>query len=220
LRRVGAELAAVFLLLLAIVWRVGAWIAPDAEGAVGTLLGVAAGAIVLLSWWRRGATLDALGMAPKRFGAGLASAATVSVLGAVALAVAGIALGTASFGAERFAWMEQYFPGLLAQQILLQDFFAPGVRSLAARQPPRRRTATTVAVATALFALLHAPNLPLMAGVTLAGAFWTAHFLAHRNLLAVVLSHLLLGSAAMASLGPGPLGNLRVGPGALALLAR
>jgi membrane protease YdiL (CAAX protease family) len=77
-----------------------------------------------------------------------------------------------------------------------------------------------VAVATALFALLHAPNLPLMAGVTLAGAFWTAHFLAHRNLLAVVLSHLLLGSAAMASLGPGPLGNLRVGPGALALLVR
>ena len=48
MRRVGAELAAVFLLLLAIVWRVGAWIAPDAEGVVGTLLGVAAGAIVLL----------------------------------------------------------------------------------------------------------------------------------------------------------------------------
>lgn len=218
--RVGAELAAVFLLLLAIVWRVGARIAPGAEGTVGTLLGVAAAAIVLLSWRRRAATLDALGMTPARFGAGLASALLVSALGGLALGIAGLALGTASFGASRFEWMAQYLPGLLAQQVLLQDFFAPGVRSLAAAQPPQRQRVTTVAVATGLFALLHAPNLPLMAGVTLAGAFWTAHFLVHRNLLAVVLSHLLLGSAAMASLGPGPLGNLRVGPGALALLAR
>lgn len=216
--RTGAELAAVFLLLLAIVWRAGAWIAPGAEGAVGTLFGVGAGAIVLLSWRRRGATLDSLGMAPARFGAGLPSALLVSALGALALVAAGVALGTASFGASRFEWMARYLPGLLAQQVLLQDFFAPGVRSLAAAGPPARQRATTVAVATALFAALHAPNVALMAGVALAGAFWTAHFLAHRNLFAVVLSHLLLGSAAMASLGPGPLGNLRVGPGALALL--
>lgn len=218
--RVGAELAAVFLLLLAIVWRAGAWIAPSAQGAIGTLIGVAAGAIVLLSWRRRGATLDALGLAPARLGAGLPGALLVSLLGAAALVLAGVALGTASFDAARFEWLAQYLPGLFAQQILLQDFFAPGVRTLAAAQSPRRRDVTTVVVATALFALLHAPNLALMVGVSLTGAFWTAHFLAHRNLFAVVLSHLLLGSAAMASLGPGPLGNLRVGPGALALLSR
>jgi hypothetical protein len=219
LTRTGAELAAVFLLLLAILWRAGAWLAPGAAGTVGTLCGVSAAAIVLTSWWQRGATLDALGMAPARACEGLSSALLVSVLGAVVLGITGLALGTASFGASRFEWMMQYLPGLLAQQVLLQDFFVPGVRSLAASQPPRRQSITTVAVATGLFALLHAPNLPLMAGVTLAGAFWTSHFLVHRNLFAVVLSHLLLGSAAMASLGPGPLGNLRVGAGALALLS-
>jgi hypothetical protein len=218
--RVGAELASVFLLLLAIVWRAGAWISPSALDSVGTLLGVVAGAIVLLSWGRRGVTLDVLGLAPRRFGAGLASALRVSGIGAIALIAAGVALGTASFDPARFEWLLRYLPGLFAQQILLQDFFAPGVRSLAASQPPRRRNVTTVIVATGLFAALHAPNLALMAGVSVAGAFWTAHFLAHRNLFAVVLSHLLLGTAAMVSLGPGPLGNLRVGPGALALLVR
>ena len=57
-----------------------------------------------------------------------------------------------------------------------------------------------------------------MVGVAPAGAFWVGHFLAHRNLLAVFGSHLVLGVAAMASLGPGPMLNLRVGPGALSLL--
>jgi hypothetical protein len=36
----------------------------------------------------------------------------------------------------------------------------------------------------------------------------------------VLASHLLLGAAAMASLGPGPLWNLRVGRGALELMTR
>ena len=41
--RVGAELAAVFLLLLAIVWRVGARIAPGADGLISATRGIVLG---------------------------------------------------------------------------------------------------------------------------------------------------------------------------------
>ena len=42
----------------------------------------------------------------------------------------------------------------------------------------------------------------------------------HRNLVAVLVSHFVLGATAMAALGPGPMLKLRVGPGALELLLR
>ena len=51
-----------------------------------------------------------------------------------------------------------------------------------------------------------------MLGVLPAGALWATHFLRHRNLPALVLSHALLGIVAMSAVGPGPLLDLRVGP--------
>jgi len=220
LRADGVELGAVFVLLLALVWRAGEWVAPGAAGTLNLLLGVCAAALVLHAWRRTGVTLAALGLARDRLGAGVASAALVSLAGAAALAAAGAALGSLSFGADRFGWLADYLPGIAAQQLLLQGFFAPGIRRLAAPRAGAQRDRVTIAVATAAFVALHAPNPALMLGVALAGAFWIAHFLAHRNLLAVLGSHLVLGVAAMAALGPGPMLNLRVGPGALALLGR
>ncbi|RIL06588.1 MAG: hypothetical protein DCC71_06305, partial [Proteobacteria bacterium] len=147
-------------------------------------------------------------------------AALVSGAGAALLVALGLAHGSASLAAPRFAWLEDYLPGLAAQQLLLQGFFAPGFAALVGGAARGLRRGATVALAAGAFAALHAPNPALMIGVAVAGAFWTAHFLAHRNLLAVVASHLVLGAAAMASLGPGPMLNLRVGPGALELLGR
>ena len=86
--------------------------------------------------------------------------------------------------------------------------------------PPRARRVATIGFASAIFVALHTPNPALMGGVAVASAFWTWHFLVHRNLLAVLASHLVLGATAMAALGPGPMLNLRVGPGALELLGR
>jgi hypothetical protein len=220
LSRDRLELGAVFALLLAIVWRAGAWIAPNAEGAANAVLGAAAAAIVLLSWRRTGASLASLGLAPDRAGAGLASAALVSLGAAAVLAALGAALGTLSSGAERVGWLADYLPGIAAQQVLLQGFFAPGVRRAVRAERPAAGDGWTIAITALAFAALHAPNPALMLGTALAGAFWVAHFFAHRSLLAVLASHLVLGVAAMATLGPGPMLNLRVGPGAWELLSR
>jgi hypothetical protein len=214
------ELAAVFLLLLALVWRAGEWIAPSAAGALNALLGLAVAAVVVRAWRRDAMMPAALGLAPDRLGAGLASAAFATGAGALVIAALGAALGTAALDASRLEWLAGYVPGIVAQQLLLQGFFAPGIRGALDALPARRRDRAAIATATLAFVALHAPNPALMLGVAAAGAFWVGHFFAHRNLVAVIASHLLLGATAMAALGPGPMLNLRVGPGAWDLLTR
>ena len=211
-RAIG-ELAAVFALLLAILWRVGG-------GAGGTLAGVGVAGIVLLSWRSTGESAASLGLAPSCWRRGWSSALALTAIGVVLLLGAGLALGSASFGAARFAWLGDYAHGILAQQLLLQGFFARDFRALADGRAPARRDAFAIAGATACFVALHAPNPGLMIGVALAGGFWVWHFLRHRNLLAVLASHLVLGTAAMVALGPGPFWDLRVGAAALARMAR
>jgi hypothetical protein len=213
-RRAGA-LAGVFAALLAIVWRAGAWIAPGALGAANAALGLLVAVVVIATWRHDGVTLASLGLAPSRWRAGWPSALAFTAAGVLLLAGLGLALGSASLAEARFAWIADYAPGLVAQQLLLQGFFVPGLLALAGG---RRIAAGTIAAAA--FAALHAPNAALMAGVAAAAAFWIPHFLAHRNLLAVAASHLALGTAAMAALGPGPMLNLRVGAGALDLWLR
>ena len=209
----AAELLAVYLLLLAMLWRVaGMGAAP--------LLGVAIAVIVLLSWRRNGATLASLGLSPRAWRAGWPSMIATTLAGVLLLAAAGIAFGSVSLAEARFSWLGDYVLGIAGQQLLLQGFFAPGFAALAATQPGDRRDAVAIGAAALAFAGLHAPNLGLMIGVGLAGAIWVAHFRAHRNLVAVLASHLALGTAAMVSLGPGPLWNQRVGEGALELMRR
>ncbi|RIL04862.1 MAG: hypothetical protein DCC71_12585, partial [Proteobacteria bacterium] len=62
--RTAAELALVFALLLALVWRVPARVAPEWRGGLETACGIAIAALVVASWWRRRAGLDRLGLAP------------------------------------------------------------------------------------------------------------------------------------------------------------
>ena len=220
--RPGLEVAAVFSLLLALVWRVADSIAP-AESSAGLFDAAFAAvlvAIVVGTWWRDGIGPRALGLLPSEWSGGWGSMALFVASGVAGLAVLGASFGTASVGAARLSWLVGYAPGITAQQLLLQGFFAPHIATLARALPPRRQRATTIGVSSALFVALHVPNPALMIGVAIASAFWTWHFLAHRNLLAVLLSHFVLGATAMAALGPGPMLNLRVGSGALDLLTR
>jgi hypothetical protein len=211
--RTLAELALVYGLLLAIVWGAG-------PPALTSLSGVAIALIVAASWWRSGIGLAALGLAPSRWGRGWRTTLGVSLAGAAALLAAGVALGSAAFARERFDWLGDYALGIVAQQLLLQGFFAPGFARLAAGLAPTRRDAVAIAATALAFAGLHAPNFALVLGVLGPVAFWLVRFRRDRNLPAVLASHLLLGAAAMAALGPGPLLNLRVGVGALELLGR
>ena len=216
--RTQGELALVYGLLLGIVWDAGRLF--GGTPLIAILFGVAVAAIVAASWWRNGVTLDALGLAPSRWRHGWALALGVSLLGAGLLVTTGVALGSFVLGAARFAWLADYVPGIIGQQLLLQGFFAPGIARLAADLPPARRNPVAIAVAALAFAGLHAPNPALMVGVLGASVFWLFLFHRDRNLPAVLASHFMLGAAARAALGPGPLLNLRVGAGALALLGR
>lgn len=220
--RPGLEVAIVFALLLAVVWRVGSWlpISASAANAIGTTLGVFTAAVVVLAWRRAGVGAQALGLAPAQWRNGWSSIALFTGAAAAALVAIGSTLGSASIPFERVAWLLDYLPGIAAQQLLMQGFFAPRFAMLAAAAPAQRGGAATIALTTATFVALHAPNPALMGGVAIAGAFWVWHFLLHRNLIAVLASHLVLGAMAMAALGPGPMLNLRVGPGALELLLR
>lgn len=215
-------MTAVFALLLAMVWHAGAWlpISPRAAAALDTGFGLLVAAIVLVAWWRARVGLRALGLAPSQWRGGWGSIALFTAAGTIALLALGAALGSTSFAAARIAWLLDYAPGIAAQQLLLQGFFAPRIGTLFAALPARSRRVATVGLACAAFVALHTPNPALMGGVAVAAAFWVWHFLVHRNLLAVLASHFVLGATAMAALGPGPMLNLRVGPGALELLLR
>jgi hypothetical protein len=215
--RTIAELVSVYALLLAMLWRIGR---PFGADAVATpVCGVAIAAIVFLTWRRTGATRDSLGLAPRGWAAGWPSMIAPTLAGVGLLAAAGLAIGSFSLAEARFSWLGDYALGIAGQQLLYQGFFAPGFASLGG-EDARRRDRFALFGATAAFVGLHAPNPGLMIGVGLAGAFWVSHFRVHRNLPAVLASHLALGLAAMVSLGPGPLWNLRVGAGALDLMNR
>jgi hypothetical protein len=214
--------AAVFALLFAVVWRVGEWLPiPQRAGRALDVAFMVLAAVIVLDAWRRAHTgLSELGLAPSQWRSGWEPVAISTAVAALALVLLGAALGTASVPLTRLPWLLQYLPGLAAQQLLMQGFFTPRFEVLAGRVPEPHRRRATIAVTTAAFVALHTPNPALMAGVAIAGAFWVWHFLVHRNLPAVLASHLALGVTALAALGPGPMLNLRVGPGALELLLR
>ena len=220
--RPAFELVAVLALLLALVWRAGDWLAPTEAIADGldVVFALSLLAIVALCWWRDGIGPRALGLLPSQWGAGWGSMALFMAGGVASLAIAGASLGSTSLAEARLGWLGDYAPGITAQQLLLHGFFAPHIATLARGLSPRPRRVATIVFSSAIFVALHAPNPALMLGVAIACAFWTWHFLVHRNLLAVLASHLVLGVTAMAALGPGPMLNLRVGSGALELLFR
>ena len=221
-KRTRLELTAVFGLLLAALWHASGWlpIPERAAAALDSALAVLAAAIVLVAWWRACVGPHALGLAPPQWRSGWGSIVLFTSAGSMSLIAIGTALGSLSLPFERIGWLFDYVPGIAAQQLLMQGFFAPRFETLVVAVPVRRRRIATIGATTAAFVALHAPNPALMAGVAIAGAFWVWHFLVHRNLLAVLASHLVLGATAMAALGPGPMLHLRVGPGALELLLR
>lgn len=214
------EVAAVTLLLAGQVWLVWAWlpIGATAQRVVRIGLLVLLVAILLASYARvRDSRLD-FGLSRACLKSGWGPVALFTLGGLIALAGTMALLPTAERGQLNFSWLLTYSHGMLGQQLGLQYVLNNRVhRALGGLREPTR-VVVTVAICTVVFTLLHAPNPGLMLAVIPASAFWCWHFRRYHNMPALMLSHLILGGAAMVLLGDGPLLRLRVGPPALRLL--
>ncbi|MBK8068008.1 MAG: hypothetical protein IPK27_10375 [Rhodanobacteraceae bacterium] len=114
-----------------------------------------------------------------------------------ALALLLIAGGLGHWQAPGLERVTLYIPFVLLQQALLLGFLLPQSRRLAG--------AHGATLATALFALAHAPNFTLMCLTWLIGGRWIASYHRHRSWLPILASHYVLGLLAITCL---PLGWL------------
>ncbi len=222
----AVEVAAVVILVLLhewVPWRF--WgVQPWPKWVDRHVFLILAAAVVVFSFLRLGETREELGLVPmgsgSRWRGGWGSVAVFTAISLGGLVLARCVWGpdaSGSAGAARLSWVAAYVPGLIGQQLALQCFLNNRAYYAAAGPEPRRRARAVIA-GSIVFVLLHAPNPALMAGVTWTGWFWCRHFRIHRNLPALMVSHLLLGIAAMAMLGDGLMLRLRVGRPALKIL--
>ncbi|MCI0341792.1 MAG: hypothetical protein L0216_11695 [Planctomycetales bacterium] len=116
--------------------------------------------------------------------------APVLVLGVAILLGYRLALGFLPLPATAPLLFALYpFWGLL-QQFLLQGLVAGNLERLGLPRP------ALVAVAAALFGLVHLPDWPMVALTAVAGAFWVPLFLLTRNLFPLAIVHGWLGGLA------------------------
>lgn len=169
---------------------------------------------VVGSFVRLRETPDELGLAPSGWKRGWRILLGFTVLSSAPLIAFGLTRGRPQVD---WSWVLQYAPGLLLQQLALQCFFNNRTY-YAARGSESRRRGVAVTASSLLFVIMHAPNPALMVGVTWVAPFWTWHFRRHRNLAALAVSHLILGTLAMALLGRDLMFRLRVGWPALKLI--
>lgn len=161
--------------------------------------------LMLNSHRLRRETPGMLGFTASHFGAALKLLLIPMLVATAIILLAGYRLASLHFDA-RF-WLS--FTGRsvwgLLQQYILQAFIyrrvkfvllSEGLSGMA--QVARVRLA--ILIAASLFALVHAPNVPLMALTLIAGLLWTWVYERAPNLFALGLSHGLLSASAAASL--------------------
>jgi membrane protease YdiL (CAAX protease family) len=108
-------------------------------------------------------------------------------------------------------WLIRKFPTVVVQQVGLQLFVLPACFEIF------RRRWIAVGVSAALFALVHLPNLPLMALTFCSGAVWCSLYLRTGRVVPLIVSHLALAVLA-AELAGHSLYHMRVGAGCLKML--
>jgi len=160
------------------------------------------------SLWRSRPGLHGLGLSPSAFGHGWAVLAAATLGGCVLLLAVGLIFGEPSSALLTWSRFRGYLLGVVGQQLALQGLLVNRLHAWGGAR-------CAIVGASVVFAVLHAPNVLLMIITFIAALFWTRHFLVHHNLPALVASQLVVGTAAMAFLGEGPLLHLRVGLAAL-----
>jgi hypothetical protein len=137
-----------------------------------------------------------------------------TVLFGLGLAGLGWRAGTLGQFEGQWVWHLENFHQQGLQQILLQVILLPRCQAIGESGWWRTQSWAPSAMAASIFALVHAPNLPLMAFSGLAGFGWVEWFRRYQNLPAVWVSHALVAGAGLATIHPF-LGRLRVGIGYL-----
>lgn len=173
--------------------------------------GLLALALMINSHRVRGETWRALGFTTAHFGRALRLLALPTLLACAALAAIGYLAG--SFHRTSHFWSNLFFLPVwaLVQQYVLQSFVYRRVRSVLAvtERPARQRLA--IVMTAAIFALAHAPNLPLML-LTLFGALgWSWVYERAPNLFALAISHALISLLLMTALPAWLLDSMSVG---------
>lgn len=167
--------------------------------------------VAVMGWLlvRQRADWRAFGFAPPSWLAGTPILAGLTAAFALAIALWGAVLGTIGQFDDYWRWVQNAITQEVLQQILLQVLVFPRCAVLLGGAG----LGASVLAGT-LFALVHLPNLPLVALTWVAGIVWCEWFRRYRNMLAVWASHLLLAAVSLYCLTP-ILGRLRVGVGYL-----
>ena len=112
-----------------------------------------------------------------------------------------------NFG-QRFWWSLAVLPLWgLTQQYILQGFIYRRLQLILGTA----KTTATIFLAAFLFALVHAPNLPLMLLTFIGGLVWTWVYARAPNLFALGLSHAIMSALAMSSLPAWFLQSMSIG---------
>ena len=208
------EIASVIISVLLAVWAIVP-LQPDNRW-VGALPGLLALALMINSHRLRGETPSELGFTLKYFGRAIVLLLAPMLITSLLLIVTGYLAHSLHFGA-RFQINLLLLPFWgLTQQYILQAFIYRRLKLIfidphvtSAQRAARTRLA--IFLAALLFALVHAPNLTLMALTLIGGLVWSWVYERAPNLLALGLSHGVMSALAMASLPQWFLQSMSVG---------
>ncbi len=163
--------------------------------------------LMIHSHWLHGETLAELGFTTKHFGR--ASKLLLGPMVVTAMLLICIGFWGSSLHFERHFWLSLLLLPWwgLTQQYILQGFIYRRLRLIVGA----KKNTFTIFLAAFLFALVHAPNVPLMLLTLLGGLVWTWVYTRAPNLLALGLSHALMSAIAMSSLPTWFLQSMSIG---------
>lgn len=172
-----------------------------------TVPGLCALLLMLHSHWLRGETPAQLGFTTKHFGRAVKWLALPMLVVAALLVGVGYQTNSLNFG-PRF-WLSLTVLPIwgLTQQYILQGFIYRRLKLICGTQ----NTTRTIFLAASLFALVHAPNGPLMLLTLIGGLVWTWVYERAPNLLALGLSHAVMSAIAMSTLPAWFLQSMSIG---------
>lgn len=154
-----------------------------------------------------GESLALLGFTTKHFGRALKLLFLPMLITGALLIGIGYAANSLQFG-QRF-WLSLIVLPLwgLTQQYILQAFIYRRLKLILGAT----NTTAIIFLAAFLFALVHAPNLPLMLLTLIGGLVWTWVYERAPNLVALGLSHAVMSAIAMSSLPAWFLQSMSIG---------